>query len=158
MKEIDYRDQSMSQSRFYDRVITSAYTPYGVRCMDSDFIARIMNINNPVKGIYNIDRRRPILVNKWGKEYEGRMDTFYDEIDIRAQQRGYGFGLRVIWEQPMGHLYTKDFFYRVVPRFSVRTRKESKFRIACDIRNNPHLHQDIKDNLLYNLDNYADAT
>ncbi len=160
MTEIDYTDQSMRATRFYDRVITSAYTPYGIKCMDSDFIARIMNINNPVENIFEIARRHPIKINVHnGKEYESMYyETYYDKLELKNQQRAYCHGLRVVWRQSRGNVYTRDFFYEVIPRFSVRTRKESKFRIACDIRNNHHLHQDIKDNLLYNLDNYAKLT
>ena len=43
---IDYTDQGIYVSEFGDRRVTTAYTTYGIRCIDSNYCERIKNIHN----------------------------------------------------------------------------------------------------------------
>jgi hypothetical protein len=150
MKEIDYTDQGWRSTSYSDRRITSAYTPYGIKCMDSDYCSLIMNIHNPIKGLYLIHRRRKTYIDYKGVEQEGMTyETVYPELPLDHK---YTNETRVIWKTPYGE-EKHDFFYEVHPKINPKTRKISLRRLKADIKANPHLHQDIKDNLLLNLKN-----
>lgn len=146
-----YLDQSMKSARYGDRIIGSAYTPYGIKCIDSQYSSLILNLNLEVKQIYNIDRR-PIkgCHIKTKKEYESFYDTFYDPIDIDG--KGYtGYGLKIEWVNGR----TKEFFYGNRPKFDINTRKTDPIQLRQEIIDNPHLHVKIKENLLSNLETFS---
>lgn len=147
LKEIDYTDQAGKSCLFGDRRISSFYTPYGISQIDSEYCNRIRNINNPVDEIFAIDRRREYVDGKYGR-YLGNYDTYYDPIEVG--DRGVGNGILVKysgWDVK----YKYDFIH---PIFLKTTKKEDPKALKKEILNNPHLHKDIKDNLLLNLKNY----
>lgn len=147
MHKIDYTDQASNRTRFFDREIFSSYTPYGIKCLDSAFCDRIMYRTYKLKGVYDIQRE---VIGCY------RYEETYKEISLVElnTRKGFCYGLRVVWETPYGTEITRDYFYSVFPKFNELTRQESKRQIKRDIINNPHLHQDIKNNLIYNLKHY----
>ncbi len=149
---IDYTDQAFSSICFGDRRITSAYTPYGIQCIDSNFCARIINMNNKVHKVYQINRRPRLFKGKDGNMYESmNYDTFYDEVDLFNEQKGT-FGVKVEWISKDNFIDSREFKHGdEIPKFNKKTMKEDKKTILKDIKNCVHLHKDIKDNLINNL-------
>ena len=149
-KEIDYSDQAVYINEFGDRRITSFWTSYGIKCIDSQFCRRIQNINVEVDKISNIDRVKETYIGRDGKEHEYylKYKTVYVEKKIGEPEVGYGE--RVLWKN--GTQY--DFVYDDMCKFDPLTRKENPNELRKEILDNPHLHKDIKENLIYNLDQY----
>lgn len=149
--EIDYTDQSIYSNTYGDRRFTSAFTPYGIKCMDSHYCNRIMNLKNPVDKIYNINRVKDTFIGLDGKEYESRIHykTVYDEVEVG--QPSCGYGIRVVRKDGSRYDYT---YYEAMPKFSPNTRMEDPKELRKSIMDNVHLHKDIKENLLSNLKSY----
>jgi hypothetical protein len=152
MLEIDYTDQAIRSTKFYDRRITSAYTPYGISCIDLQYCHRIQNIHNKIILIESIMCERH---NKYKNKNENDLPTI---IPIKkyvlgdwAGCSGWGNDLRITWET--GFKY--DFHYwDETLKIDPKTHKECPKALLKDIRTNPHLHDDIKDNLIGNLMDY----
>lgn len=144
MKEIDYTDQGGSCIEFYDRRMQSFYTPYGIQQIESNFIARIKNIHNQIKNIYNIDRVKATYM-----EYK----TVYNEISLKDYvKKKSSREIRVIWIDMDGRKETHDFVNGDErPIVDLKTKKEDPDSLIKQIKNNPHFHKDIKNNLLGNL-------
>lgn len=140
-----YIDQSIFITDVADRRISSAYTAYGIQCIDSQYGHLIRNMQSKVKQLYKIDRRKPKYCDiKTRKEYEMySYHTYYDPIEL-----DYRCGdVRVEWEN--GHVV--DFHYGDQPVFDIRTRKTNPDQLRKEILDNPHLHIMIKENLLSNI-------
>jgi hypothetical protein len=72
-----YRDQAFEQTHVYDRVISSFYTPEGIRRIDKRFCHRIMAFKRGEKFIeysYNYSFKPP------RKEVEYEWDDTYDSL------------------------------------------------------------------------------
>jgi len=137
-----YVDQSV-----YRGIISSAYTPYGIKCIDSQYSILIRNIDSKVKQLYAINRREHQEISpRTGKLYNAGYKTFYDPIPLDDNY----CEVRVEWENGTTH----DFFYGDKPVFDINTRKSNPEQLKKEIKVNPHLHLMIKENLLLNLDNF----
>lgn len=165
MKEIDYRDQSPYSSKFYDRRVDSFYTEYGVKCIDSQFCVRIQNIHERIVKIINIPIER-MLIRDW--LHCGNTDNEVDEriakglraeisIDdyINGKWGGWGNELRITWENGRTHEF---FYWNETLVIDPKTGKEDPKVLRKHIRKNAHLHNDIKKNLISNLNGYLKLT
>lgn len=140
-----YIDQAMRGGS----LVFSAYTPYGIRQIDSQYCTLIRNINCKVAQLYAIKRRRyEYLCNIKTREVSmsPTLGTFYDPINFDGEY----YEVRVLWEN--GHQH--DFYYGNKVVFDPITRKTNPEQLKVCIKNNPHLHVKIKENLLENLENY----
>ena len=138
-----YVDQAMSSG-----IVFSSYTPYGIRCIDSQYGHLIRNVNNKVKQLFAINRREEDCISvRTGEKYKGRIKTFYDPIELNHKG---GYEVRVVWENGD----QCDFFYGDKPVFDIDTKKSNPDQLHKSIKNNVHLHVMIKENLLHNLNNY----
>lgn len=157
MKEIDYRDQSPHCSRFADRRIDSIYTEHGIKCIDTQFGIRIRNIHNKIIRITQISIERMLAgevgwheeTKKWrasGMKAEVTIDDF-----INNKWGGWGNELRITWDN--GDTY-EFFYWDNVLVIDPNTGKEDPKILRKHIRKNKHLHKDIKNNLILNLNNY----
>lgn len=145
-----YLDQAMKRSRYGDRMVSSAFTPHGIRQIDSEYGIRIRNINNKVKSIYNCRREN-------GKRYHKGVITeayleYWDVQDETWLNHYNSDRIRVVWENGDDCILTYTEPYKL--KFNIKTRTESVRSLRSAITNNPHLHDVIKDNLLLNLNNY----
>jgi len=141
-----YIDQSIFITDVADRRISSAYTAYGIQCIDSQYIHLIRNMQYKVKQLYKIDRRVSTYCDiKTRKVHEMYLSyhTYYDPIEL-----DYRWGdVRVEWEN--GNIV--DFHYGDQPVFDIKTRRSNPDQLRKEIIDNPHLHIMIKENLLSNL-------
>lgn len=116
-----YIDQAMENSGF----VFAAYTPWGIKQIDSDFCRRIQNIERDPKEI-----RRSILTNYLDEKKRINKDTFILKRDklgwIRRFRAESLINLAHIGEDPK--------------------------KLKDEILDNPHLHTGIKQNLIENLD------
>jgi hypothetical protein len=154
MENIDdlYVDQAPHRSRYLYRAFFSTYLPYGLKSIESSFISRILNINEPIKQVYDIVRRPQIWYNsRTGLPFESmNYETHYDEIDPYDLKIGYG--KRVVWENGS----ERDIHHGgndVLPKVDFKTKMDNPQLLWYEIYYNPHLHDKIKENLLYNLEN-----
>jgi len=150
-----YLDQAIHHSSFGNRCFTAAYTPYGIKCLDTDFIYRIKNINNQVKEVYELLRKPKTYIGRDGKTHEHsfQMVDVYEPIPLERTQKRCCFGIKVVWFGSDGISIGEEhvFYYHVFPKFNPETRKESISELRKEIKKNPHLHKTIKENLLFNL-------
>lgn len=151
MKEIDYSDQARSSVTFYDRRIDSSYTEHGIHCIDAQYCHRIRNIHNRIAKIINIPIER--MLTK-GDTYLKEAQNLKAEISIddfiNKRWGGWGNELRITWEDGTTHEF---FYWDKVIIIDPETGREDPKSLEKDIKTNPHLHQDIKNNLLENLFN-----
>lgn len=151
-KDIDsiYVDQAMVSNSTGGRRFTSAYTSYGIKSIDGNFVARIQNIKSNIKGIYQINRVPEKFIGRDGKEHVGlNYVTVYDEISLDKIQQGT-LGIRLVWENGAIRDFTNGNNFPTV----FIDGKEDPSILKKDIKENPHLHKYIKDNLLFNLKSY----
>jgi hypothetical protein len=142
-----YVDQAFRTVGFGDRVITSSYTPHGIRCIDSQYCKLILNLHRNIKNVFHINRRKAIFSSVNTRKVEESYDyyTFYDKIEM-SQCNGY-LEIRIEWDN--GEI--GDFFYGTTPTFDLKTKNINPKQLKKEIKNNPHLHKMIKDNLLSNI-------
>jgi len=143
-----YVDQSAFSSEFADRCISSFYTPYGIKCIDSQYSFLIQNMDQCAT-VYKIKREIEKYIDFKGVECEGihyvdKYEPIPSDYDSRC-----GYGFRIIYDD--GN--TKDFFYGKRPIFG-SDRKIDVEQLITDIKNDAHLHVMIKENLLQNIENY----
>lgn len=148
--ELEFDDKKV-EDYYYDQspinsIVSSLYTSHGIKCIDSEYCTLIMNMDLKVKQVYAINRRTETLISKFNlKEYESSYKTFYDPIELN---KGYGtIGVRVEWEN--GDTY--DFNYGDRPLFDNKTNKTDPNQLISSIKENPHLHTKIKENLISNI-------
>lgn len=141
-----YVDQSMRNGAG----VFSAYLPYGIRCIDSDYCNLIRNINEEIKQIHSIVRRKLQCSDIKTRELFEFFNyyTWYEPIELNGRSNGHG--IVVEWENGNKH----EFIYGGIPKFDLKTRKSDPEQLRKEIKENPHLHNKIKENLLGNLDNY----
>lgn len=141
-----YVDQSIHNSTIGYRTITSAYTPYGIRSIDSEYCNLIRNLNVPVKQVYGINRRKyedfcDIKTREVHMSFN--YGTFYDPIELNSRRHE----IRIEW---INGEY-RDFLYNEVPLFDLKSRMVNFNSLINSIKDNQHLHVKIKENLLSNL-------
>lgn len=140
--EIDYTDQAIGRARYGYRTITSAYTEYGIHCMDGEYCKRIINIqmNLTVVAQYAINRRPMYVDGNYRSDYK----TFYDECPLGEPCQGQG-GMKIVLSngREQEYSYTKPVFDK--------NGREDILILRKEISKNAHLHKDIKNNLLSNL-------
>jgi hypothetical protein len=159
MREIDYTDQAGSLTLIEDRQITSAYTPYGIKQIESNFITRIRNINSKIKEIYSIDRVRDTFIGRDGKVHDSlRYVDEFNVVDYNDWLKKRRItNVRVVWDDGNGCEDYYDFKNGDERPFpDKKTMFENPKTLIKDIKKNPHLHSDIKKNLLLNLKNILD--
>ena len=142
-----YFDQASTRTNFGGRSIFGAYTPHGIKCIESQYIALIQHMDEKVKEVCGIRRAPEIKISpRTGKEYES-MDyiEYYEPVEM---DKGTGMlGVRVEWRH--GDVYS--FYYGKRPKFGKTTHKTSPAQLIKDIQKNPHLHDTIKENLIGNI-------
>jgi len=147
--DVIYRDQAMfgvSQPGFH---MLSAYTPEGIKRIDSQYVHLILNSHKTIKQIYWLDRRGAKSCDvKTRKESTSclRCYDFWEPISLA--EAGEYDTLKVEWEGGYSHV----FHYYRMPKVNLKTQKICVVDLRKSIRTNPHLHQVIKDNLLSNLE------
>ena len=143
-----YVDASAQSFDYGNRTISSSYTSYGIKCIDSQYCRLIQNLNQKVKQLYAINRRYAEYSNiKTREAHKGyECFTYYDKIEL---DQNY-CEVRVEWENGQTH----DFFYGNKPKFDLITRKTDPDLLKNEIIDNPHLHVKIKENLISNLESY----
>lgn len=142
----------IDQSFLNDANICSAYTSWGLKVIESDYITFILNVNVKVKQLYNIERRTgEICISPiTGKEYvSSDWKTYFDPIKIEESGK-HSYGLRIEWEN--GEM--RDIYGDNYPIFNPKTKMIDIEALKKQITNNVHLHVKIKKNLLDNLNNY----
>jgi hypothetical protein len=140
-----YIDQSLKNGG----VVSSVYTPHGIKAIDSQFCQLILNIHNKVKQVYRINRRKyedfcEIKTREVHMSFHYK--TFYDPIE-KSSCNGY-FEIRLEWDN--GHYY--DFLYGRTPVFDSVTGNTNPEQLRKAIKECPNLHVMIKENLLGNLE------
>lgn len=145
-----YVDQSIYCTKVdYGKDLVSAFTPYGIKCLDSEYSKLIRNINEKVKRIYLINRKKSQCSDIKTRELFIFYNyyTWYDLVELSNDRLNK---IRIEWEN--GFIY--DFMYVTIPNFDLVTRKTNPELLRKEVKENPHLHNKIKENLLLNLDNY----
>lgn len=139
-----YVDQAVNNG-----VIYSFYTFHGIHCIDSEYSNLIRNINEKVKRIYLINRKKSQCSDIKTRElFEfHNYYTWYDSVELSNHRLNE---IRIEWENG----FICDFTYIIIPKFDLITRKTNPELLRKEIKENPHLHNKIKENLLENLDNY----
>jgi len=117
-----YVDQAMVNDVYGDRGIFSAYTPYGIRQLDSGYCRRIIDIQDGQE-----EARKRILEKKESNIKEASMGFYYHK-EVRLM------GIEERAEEELSHV------------------GEDPDKLRDEILCNPHLHACIKENLLLNLD------
>jgi hypothetical protein len=140
-----YTDQSIYCADIGDRRITSAYTPWGIKCIDSQYSILIQKMDIPVKEVYAMDR----VSTGWYLQFKEE----YTPIPLDSEIGG-PICVRVEWIDGT----IKDFFYHDRPIFDIKTRKVNVEWLKSNIKKNPHLHVMIKENLLDNIESYLKLT
>lgn len=142
-----YVDQAFFALRTPGLQYSSGYTPYGIKCIDSNYCELIKNLHSKIKNIYEINRRKEIKISpRDGKPYESGYETFYDPCEITE---GNGtLGIRVEWENGSVH----DFKHGDKPVFDKEARNITPEQLRKSIKENINLHVQIKENLLSNLE------
>lgn len=153
-----YIDQAMRNSNLGGgRRFFCAYTPHGVACIDTNFCIRIQNVKNKIKSISRIDRIKDKFIGTDGKEYESCMKYVDDLVLVDFEEwnkRRWGYEVEVIWETETGGENKHRFVHGDErPTYDIKTQKEDANTLIKDIKKNPHLHKEIKKNLLENLNN-----
>jgi hypothetical protein len=143
-----YIDQSPTSGVY----VGSAYTPWGVRKIDSQFCMLIQNIHNKIKRVYHINRRKAESTNIKTRKVEEGYDyfTYYEPIEQSELNRWPYCEMRIEWEYGKYH----DFYYAKAPVFDLKTGNIDPEQLRKQIKECPHLHVMIKENLLLNLENY----
>lgn len=142
----------IDQSFLNDTSVCSAYTSWGIKVIESDYITFILNANVKVKQLYNIERRTgEICISPiTGKEYiSSDWKTYFEPIKIEESGK-HSHGLRIEWEN--GN--TRDIHGDTYPTFNPKTKLIDTEALVKQITNNIHLHVKIKENLLDNLNSY----
>lgn len=171
MKNKDiYYDCSPQSSNFADRNISSYWTPYGIRCIDSEFCRRIQNIYKPVIKLIKVDRKAHYFDGNY------RSDWWDDYTDLPLDKDFYSYD-RVCFVHDEGGLFKEledvrtdkgkangikyqqfelllPTYTYTHPTYSAKHKGEDPKALAKEIRNHSSLHKDIKNNLLGNLKNY----
>jgi len=145
-----YIDQAMRHGGH----VFSAYTPYGIRSIDSNYAQRIRNINNEVEKVFRIRREHSTFYSWKGELLESmNYETVYREMNPNDSDNKY-LDLRVIWKGGC----KRDFLNGDnAPTFINRSsKKENPQTLFYEIMQNPHLHDKIKDNLISNLESYCE--
>jgi len=144
-----YVDQTM----YSTSISFSAYTPYGIKCIDSQYIFLIMNMHQ-CGTLYTIERNREKYIDWRGIECvsPGKYIETYKPVTPEYKSRYAGFGFRVVYDNGI----YKDFFYGKGPMFDPETRKINIQQLIYDIKDDVHLHVKIKENLLENIKNYEE--
>lgn len=165
-----YYDCSHINVNYGDRNFSSAYTPYGIRCIDSEYHRRIINIYKPVIKLIKVERNPHYFRDNY------RSDWWDDYIDLPLDEDFYSYD-RVAFVHDEGGLFQEledvrtdkakengikyqqfEFLLPIYtythPTYSAKHKGEDPKALAKEIRTNPHLHKKIKANLLANLKNY----
>jgi hypothetical protein len=144
--ELGYKtveDYYVDQSPKGGNVVSSVYTPHGIKAIDSQYCALIMNLHREIKQVYRIARRKSQYSNIKTRKVEefSIYHTYYDPIDL-SEHTGYG-EIRIEWE---GGIY-RDFYYGKTPKFNLKTRNTDPELLKQSIIECPNLHTKIKENL-----------
>jgi hypothetical protein len=150
-----YTDQSMRDAAFGYRRVSSAYTPSGIKSIDSQYTSMILYVNEEIEQVFSIDRRFSEYCHIKTREVIQSLDchTWYVPIEFGSWKM-HGYGISIKWKCG----YQKDFLYNVsmdiFGLIDADTRKIRPDKLAEHIVANPHLHVVIKDNLIKNLNIY----
>jgi hypothetical protein len=120
-----YIDQAMHLEEGMGFSCFAAYTPYGIRQIDSDFCRRIQNIERDPKGA-----KREIFVDYLIEKKRSQKDCYWHKESKLNR-------LRMIREETWKKLSHVG---------------EDPKKLKDEILDNPHLHACIKQNLIENLD------
>lgn len=171
-----YVDQGGRSVIFGDRRVDSCFTPYGIQCMDSEFSKRIQNLGKPVKRIVIIERTAHYQNNDKTSGLPSYWDEFIDVPLDRDQSTDYFEKIAWIHEDcdpfinipedkekirllKLGFDYQRrkmingSVYSYTHPRYLVEHQGEDPDDLRKEIKENPHLHDTIKLNLLDNLYN-----
>ena len=154
-------------------IVTSFYTSHGIKCIDSEYVHRIMNIRRTVKRIIQIDRRHHYESKDGG--YRSNYWDDYTEIPLDKDYRVFDHAafiyddydpfvmskitvelerlksLNLPYQEKI--LIAKSYSF-TKPIYSHIHKGEDPEVLRKEIKTNPHLHKDIKKNLLGNLKTY----
>lgn len=120
-----YIDQAMVNSNMGERNFFAAYTQWGIKQIDSEFCRRIQNLAKDPEQIIE---------------------------DIIISMKYHYFPERPLWN---GTVTPEDRKREYFDGEREKYLNDSPESIRNDILSNEHLHACIKENLLFNLDNYA---
>lgn len=136
VEEDIYIDQAAAGGLVY-----SAYTPHGIKQIDTDYCFLIRNIQHEAE-LFAVDRR---------KAHDGmRYETYHDRLKIWADAL-MGHGLFIKWSNgETRHL--RHGISRPNLLFDEDTKKVDAAKLRESIFSNEHLHVRIKENLISNLD------
>lgn len=150
--------------------VSSSYTSYGIKCIDSEYCRRIQNINNPVKKLIRVDRVPHYRDGTYSSDYWDEYTELPLDEDFRSYDRSVFvhndneiYSYHVITEdmqrridrgRPYNDKYiiVKEYTY-THPIYSAKHNGEDPEALEKEIKDNHNLHQTIKDNLLLNLKN-----
>ena len=151
--------------------VSSFYTSYGIRCIDSEYSRRIQNLYKPVLKLIKIDRvshyGSGIYTSDYWDDYTelsldedfhnyDRVCFVHDEgnafIELPDKRTEKGKANGIQYQQFM--LITREYSY-THPTYSAKHKGEDPKALRKEIKENPHLHKLIKKNLLGNLTNYT---
>ncbi len=164
-----YYDCSGENDVYGDRRFISLYTSYGIKCIDSEYSRRIQNIGKPVLRLIKINRTHHYedgtYRSQWWDDYTDmsldedfksydRSMFIHDEgsvfIELEDKRTEYGKKNNIPYQQFV-HI-VKEYCY-THPTYSAKHKGEDPKALRKEIRENPHLHKKIKQNLLGNLKN-----
>lgn len=153
-----------------DRRITNFFTPYGIKCLDSEYSRRIRNINKPVVKLIKVDRNPHYFDGSyrshWWDDYTelplnedfhsyDRAAFIHDEswhfreLEDKRTEKAKSNGYQYQQFELIHSLYTYTH-----PTYSAKHKGEDPKALRKEIKENPHLHPKIKENLLHNLKTY----
>lgn len=164
-----YYDQATDKSTFLGRSVTSFWTPWGIKCMDSEYCYRIRNLGKKVTKLITINREkhndffldvwevyRELPLNKDHKLYDRFAWITNDEnpyvvIERTAEyiERKNKIGKAYQLKELRGYVFSYT-----NPTYVAELGGEDPKALRAEIEGNPHLHKKIKENLLSNLNTY----
>lgn len=168
-----YIDYAASSTRIGDRTVSSFFTPYGIKCIDSEYSRRIKNINSHVTKLILVERKPHYFNGDYRSDYwddysELPLDNgfhSYDrisfihediicfrELEDNRTEKGKSNGI----QYQQFELTTPIYAY-THPIYSAKHEGEDPKKLKQEIKGNPHLHPKIKENLLLNLKSYLNG-
>ena len=147
--------------------VSSAWTSYGIRCIDGEFARRIQNINRPVLRLILVERK-PHRNDYWDEYTELPLDKdfynydrvafihdkellVYRELKDERTERAKANGIEYQQFEMISTIYSYT-----NPTYSAKHNGEDPKALEKEIKNHPSLHKDIKKNLLGNLKSYLE--
>jgi hypothetical protein len=164
-KKVSMDDLYIDQNINGYRLTTSAYTPHGIKCMDSEYCHRILNIGRPVKAVLSIERNKhgydyyndyePLDLSKDITSYYEKLKFVYDDEPLVIPQVSNSNPESLKERRNFDNSFGEDRTYSYThPKYFVEYQGENPKLLEKEIKDNPHLHRMIKDNLLSNLKTY----